>query len=150
MKILKLLKHDQTTYIHIKDHPDNYAFIISTLSVTLMAMDSILKNIQLEAFELNFKIKTPYASNLDIIDILCDTNLQYKEKLALVLAYNSYLQNSDTIPTFIEVIDVIDSVKPQPLITPRDINNLPFKPSDDRGGWRTIPGQIGPGGWVTH
>ena len=150
MKVLKVLKHDKKTYIHIKDHVDNHGYIISTLAVTLMSLQESLKNFSVESYELHFKIPTSYSSNLGIIDMLVEGTLLFKEKLELVLAYNNYISKLDNIPNIIEVIDVIDSVKAQPLITPRDINNIPFKPSNNRDGWTTLPGTCGSGGWVTR
>lgn len=135
MKVLKILKHDKKTYIHIKDHPDNHGYIISTLAVTLMSLQESLKNFSVESYELHFKIPTSYSSNLGIIDMLVEGTLPFKEKLELIIAYNNHISKLDNIPNIIEVIDVIDSVKPQPIITPRDINNLPFKPSDNRDSW---------------
>lgn len=165
MKVLKMLKHDKKTYIHIKDHVDNHGYIISTLAVTLMSLQESLKNFSVESYELHFKIPTSYSSNLGIIDMLVEGTLPFKEKLELVLAYNNHINKLDNIPNVIEVIDVIDTVKPQPIITPRDINNLPFTPptkrnigqpfstdtpTDNKRGWQTSPGTVGSGGWVTR
>lgn len=149
MKILKVLKHDKKTYIHIKDHVDNHGYIISTLAVTLMALQESLKNFSVESYELHFKILTSYSSNLGIIDELVEGTLTFKEKLELLLAYNNHISKLDNIPSIIEVIDVIDSVKPQSNIAARDINKLPFKPSDKDGGWKMLPG-TSRSGWVTH
>lgn len=150
MKVLKILKHDKKTYIHIKDHPDNHGYIISTLAVTLMSLQESLKNFSVESYELHFKIPTSYSSNLGIIDMLVEGTLPFKEKLELVLAYNNHISKLDNMPNVIEVIDVIDTVKPQPIITPRDINNLPFKPTDNKGGWQTTPGTTRPSSWFTR
>ena len=147
MKILKVLKHDKKTYIHIKDHVDNHGYIISTLAVTLMSLQESLKDFSVESYELHFKIPTSYSSNLGIIDMLVEGTLPFKEKLELVLAYNNHISKLDNIPNVIEVIDVIDTVKPQPIITPRGIDNKPFKPSDNKDGWTTRPNPIGHGGW---
>lgn len=168
MKVLKILKHDKKTYIHIKDHVDNHGYIISTLAVTLMSLQESLKDVSVESYELHFKIPTSYSSNLGIIDMLVEGTLSFKEKLELVLAYNNHISKLDNIPNIIEVIDVIDSVKAKPIITPRDINNIPFTPTipttkrsigqpfsvdtptDNRDGWTTLPNHIGRGGWVTR
>ena len=164
MKILKLLKHDKKTYIHIKDHPDNHGYIISTVAVTLMSLQELLKNFSIESYELQFKVPTSYSSNLGIIDILIEGTMTFKEKLELLVAYNEHIGKLDNVPNIIEYIDVIDSVKPQPTIVPRDINNLPFTPNipttkrsigqpfsvPDNGGWQTNPGNVGRGGWVTR
>ena len=168
MKILKILKHDKKTYIHIKDHVDNHGYIISTLAVTLMSLQESLKDVSVESYELHFKIPTSYSSNLGIIDMLVEGTLSFKEKLELLLAYNNHISKLDNIPNVIEVIDVIDSVKPQPIITPRDIDNLPFTPTipttkrsigqpfstdtptDNKRGWQTLPGTRGSDVWLTR
>ena len=150
MKVLKMLKHDKKTYIHIKDHVDNHGYIISTLAVTLMSLQETLKDFSVESYELNFKIPTSYSSNLGIIDMLVEGTLSFKEKLELLLAYNNHISKLDNIPNVIEVIDVIDSVKPQPIITPRGINSSPDTPTDKKRGWVTLPGTVGSGGWVTR
>lgn len=159
MKIFKLLKHDKKTHIHIKDHPDNHAYIISVMAVTLMSLQESLQNFSIESYELHFKVPTSYTSNLGIIDILVEGTQSFTEKLELLLSYNNHIEKLDNVPSIIEVIDVIDSVKPQPIITSRDIKDLmtidkPFslRPGRDNnnGGWKTLPGTRGSGGWTTH
>ena len=158
MKIFKLLKHDQKTHLYIKNHVDNHGYIISIITITLMALQEKLKNVQIEAYELNFNVPNSYTSNLDIIDILIENTLTFDKKIELMLAYNNQLEVLNINTNIIEVIDVIDSVKP------KDIDNTPFTPRSigqpfkipgmqdklDAGGWKTIPGHVGRGGWVTR
>ena len=168
MKVLKVLKYDKKTYIHIKDHVDNHGYIISTLAVTLMSLQETLKDFSVESYELHFKIPTSYSSNLGIIDMLVEGTLSFKEKLELLLAYNNHISKLDNIPNIIELIDVIDSVKPQPIITPRGIISSPATPTiprvgrnigqpfsintptDNRGGWTNLPFHIRSDGQVTR